>query len=445
VRRSVAVLFLVLTACVAHVPWPIWQTLTLPLRSDSVRFAVIGDSGTGGRLQYEVASRMADFHERFPFTFVIMLGDNMYGGEQPEDFERKFSRPYRALLAQSVDFYAALGNHDLPAERFFAPFHMSGRRYYTFMKGTAQFFALDSNYMDPQQLEWLARELEASQAPWKICFFHHPIYSSGRRHGSEMDLRALVEPLFVRYGVNVVFAGHEHMYERMKPQHGVHYFTSGSSAKLSRDLGKGRPTETELRAIGFDQDREFMLIEIAGDTLFFQAISRTGHTIDAGTITRAPPHVGAAATSRAAPSASPRAADGSRAQRLVGVRGFLLREVGERPIRLEHRCDPPCDLRVADDDADLASGVELDLAHALAADERAHAVADDRAHVQPSSGKLLHLEVAAALAHAPEDAHVDAGFRALLEEIDHRAVGDLRIVDQELPACLADERTQALA
>jgi 3',5'-cyclic AMP phosphodiesterase CpdA len=315
VRRIVPVGFLVLASCVASGPWPIWEKLTLPLRSDSVRFAVIGDSGTGGRLQQEVASRMAELHQRFPFTFVIMLGDNIYGGEEADDFERKFTRPYQALLAQGVEFYAVLGNHDLPPQRLFAPFHMGGRRYYTFMKGTAQFFALDSNYMDPQQLEWLAHELEASQAPWKICFFHHPLYSSGRRHGSEVDLRALVEPLFVRYGVNVVFSGHEHLYERMKPQHGVHYFTSGGAAKLSRgDLGRGRKTETALRAVGFDQDREFMLIEIAGDALSFQAISRTGRTIDSGTITRASPHA--------------RAPGASRAERLALARRPLLREVG---------------------------------------------------------------------------------------------------------------------
>jgi len=163
-----------------------------------VRFGVIGDSGTGGRLQYEVASRMGEFHGRFPFTFVIMLGDNMYGGEQPEDFERKFSRPYQALLAQGVEFYAALGNHDLPAERFFAPFHMGGRRYYTFMKGTAQFFALDSNYMTRSSSSGSRASSRRRRRRGRSASFHHPIYSSGSRHGSEMDLRALVEPLFVR-------------------------------------------------------------------------------------------------------------------------------------------------------------------------------------------------------------------------------------------------------
>jgi 3',5'-cyclic AMP phosphodiesterase CpdA len=81
--------------------------------------------------------------------------------------------------------------------------------------------------MDPEQLKWLEKELQNSGSAWKICYFHHPLYSSGAAHGSSTDLRALLEPLFVKYGVNVVFAGHEHFYERIKAQKGVYYFTSG--------------------------------------------------------------------------------------------------------------------------------------------------------------------------------------------------------------------------
>src|SRR6185369_16993958 len=99
-RRAGCALALALTvaSCTASGPWPIWQKLTLPLRSNSLRFAVMADSGTGARRQYEVASRMAEYHDRFPFTFVLMAGDNIYGPEEPEDFERKFTRPYHALL-----------------------------------------------------------------------------------------------------------------------------------------------------------------------------------------------------------------------------------------------------------------------------------------------------------------------------------------------------------
>jgi hypothetical protein len=136
--------------------------------------------------------------------------------------------------------------------------------------------------MDPNQIDWLGRELQNSRSRWKIAYFHHPLYSSGARHGSETDLRALVEPLFLKYGVNAVFAGHEHFYERIRPQKGIYHFTSGGSAKLRR----GNIRRGSLTAAGFDQDLSFMLVEIAGDDLHFQAISRTGATVDSGVARR---------------------------------------------------------------------------------------------------------------------------------------------------------------
>jgi len=129
-------------------------------------------------------------------------------------------------------------------------------------------------------VDWLRRELEGSGARWKIAYFHHPLYSSGGKHGSETDLRQILEPLFVEHGVGAVFAGHEHFYERIRPQKGITYFTSGGAAKLRA----GDIRKTDLTAAGFDRDRSFMLVEIAGDTLHFQAISRTGDTVDSGTV-----------------------------------------------------------------------------------------------------------------------------------------------------------------
>jgi hypothetical protein len=159
---------------------------------------------------------------------------------------------------------------------------MNGQKYYTYKKGNVRFFALDSNYMNPQQLAWLEKELQGSGSDWKICFFHHTLYSSGRFHGSANELRLLLEPLFVKYGVQVVFAGHEHVYERVKPQKGIYYFTEGASGSLR----KGNLKKTDLTAVGYDQDCTFMLVEIAGDELYFQTITRTGATVDSGVIRR---------------------------------------------------------------------------------------------------------------------------------------------------------------
>lgn len=246
-------------------------------------FAVIGDTGTGGSSQYKIGERLTQTRETFPFNVVLMMGDNMYGGESPRDFEKKFELPYAALLKGGAKFYAVLGNHDNPNQRFYKHFNMGGKRYYSFRPHDGiRFFALDSNYMDKDQVAWLEKEFAASGSEWKIPYFHHPLYSSGETHGSNTDLRKILEPLFVKYGVSLVLAGHEHFYERVKPQNGITYFTVGSSAKLRT----GDIQRTQLTAKGFDTDNAFMICEIKDDALLFQALSKTGQTIDSGTIHR---------------------------------------------------------------------------------------------------------------------------------------------------------------
>ena len=264
-----------------------------PLQNNSVRFAAIGDSGTGDAAQYQVGRQMALARQAFPFDFVIMLGDNIYGGSGPKDYERKFELPYKPLLDAGVKFYASLGNHDNPNERLYKLFNMNGANYYSFKKGNARFFVLDSDYMDAKQLEWLENELRgAGDKDWKICFFHHPLYSSGKTHGSSIELRSLLEPLFVKYGVNVVFSGHDHIYERIHPQKGIYYFTEGSSGQLRT----GDLATTGLTDKGFDADRAFMLVEINGDELHFETLSRTGSQIDAGTLSKLNVNAAAAIT-----------------------------------------------------------------------------------------------------------------------------------------------------
>jgi hypothetical protein len=260
---------------------------TPPQSQTSIRFAVLGDTGTGERAQYDVGTQLWTSHPVFPFEFIIMVGDNMYGAERPQDYARKFELPYKPIIDAKIPFYASLGNHDDPNQVYYKLFNMDGKRFYSFKKDKlgspgVRFFALDSNYMSRDQLEWLEKELQASGSDWKIPFFHHPLYSSGGRHGSEEDLRLQLEPMFLKYGVNVVFAGHEHFYERLKPQKGIYYFTAGGSAKLR----SGDIVKTGMTAVGFDSDNSYMLVEIAGDEMHFQTLSRAGRRVDAGTLTR---------------------------------------------------------------------------------------------------------------------------------------------------------------
>jgi 3',5'-cyclic AMP phosphodiesterase CpdA len=254
--------------------------LKLPNKKGTVKFAVIGDNGTGDKEQYEIGAEMAKWQTAFPYDFVIMLGDNLYGSQNPRDFVRKFEEPYKELLQRGVKFYAALGNHDNQENRFYKPWNMNGERFYTYKKENVRFFVLDTDYLDQPQRRWIERQLQESTDDWKIAYFHHPLYSSADAHGSQTDLQLILEPLFVKHGVNVVFQGHDHVYERIKPQKGIYYFVEGASGKLR----PGDLRKTGLTEVGNDREQSFMIVEVDDDELHFQAISRRGRTIDSGTL-----------------------------------------------------------------------------------------------------------------------------------------------------------------
>ena len=260
----------------------------LPNRADSLKFAVVGDNGTGKQPQLDVATQMARAHQSFSFDLVVMLGDNFYGPQSPADLENKFAKPYRPLLDAGVIFRAALGNHDDIATINYPPINMDGQRYYTYVRRQVRFIVLDTNVLDASQIAWARATLGKATEPWKIAYFHHPLYGNAGRHGSNVDLRVLLEPVLIEFGVQVVFSGHDHVYERLKPQRGIHYFVAGSGGQLRK--GDMQPSDTT--AAGFDQDQAFMLVEVVGDDLFFQTVSRTGATVDSGVIRRQPARIG---------------------------------------------------------------------------------------------------------------------------------------------------------
>ncbi len=252
---------------------------------------MIGDSGRWSDAQRETAAQLSAQRKKVPFDFVLMLGDNNYGDGSPESYRVRFEDPYRLLLDAGVTFYAALGNHDPDQQWHYPLFNMGGKRYYTFERRAGlpplvgervQFFAADTVNLDNAQVSWLDRELSRSTAEWKIVFFHHPIYTSGRYAWSSAVLRHSLEQVFVEHAVDVVFSGHEHLYERIKPQKGVMYFVAGASGSVREGDLHAAPHQ----ATGYDRDLSFMVIEIAGDALYFHTVNRRGETIDQGKIVK---------------------------------------------------------------------------------------------------------------------------------------------------------------
>lgn len=262
--------------------------IAMPNREGSLKFAVFGDSGNGTPEQYELGAQMAKTHGAFPFELVLMAGDNLIGSERPQDYAQKFELPYKVLLDAKVKFFAALGNHDDRNQRYYKQFNMEGQRYYSFKapKQNVRFFTLESTYPEPTQIAWLEKSLKESGDAWKVVVVHHPLYSSGGRHGSDVMLRKTLEPLFIQYNVSVVFAGHDHFYERIKPQMGIAHFVLGSGGRLSvGDIIARSP----LTARGFDTDQTFLVGEVFADQMHFNAISRTGQIVDSGMIVRRQP------------------------------------------------------------------------------------------------------------------------------------------------------------
>jgi hypothetical protein len=264
-----------------------------------LRYAVIGDWGIGDRSQYELAKKMFEIHQTTPIEFVLTVGDNIYPDGKSENFVKKFEKPFEGLLSANVPFYASLGNHDVEGGREaqikYPLFNMNGENYYQLCKGNGlvDAFMLDSTNFDEKQKSWLISSLKISSAKWKIACFHHPLYSSGKKHGSHDELKQVIEPIFRDYGVKVVFSGHDHFYERMNLQNGIQYFVTGAAGALRRG---GLNMNTSFRASSYDKDNHFMVIEMFENEVSFKALSRLGDTVDKGTIHKVIPVPAAAAT-----------------------------------------------------------------------------------------------------------------------------------------------------
>lgn len=285
-KNKLGFVFSILLASIFLTCWVQAQEEKQPLS-----FAVIGDSGDGSAEQAAIAKQMFAQRAKTPFDFVLMLGDNIYGGGKPKYFKPRFEEPYKDLLAANVKFYAALGNHDAASAADhikYDHFNMGGKRYYNFAKNKdlIEFFALDTNnenIVPAEQLQWLETALKDSKAKWKVAYMHHSLFSSGRMHPPYLKMREQLHPLFVKYKVNLVLAGHVHVYERIKPQDGVQYITEGSSGKIMRNNLDKR---SALTAYGNDQQQSFLIVHTTPETLTVEAIAMDGKTFDTVTLKR---------------------------------------------------------------------------------------------------------------------------------------------------------------
>ena len=283
--------------------------------SQTLEFAVIGDSGTGSDHQKAVASQMVAFHQNHPWQFILMLGDNIYDDGHPKDFDRKFKNIYKKL---KVPFHATLGNHDWrthcgqPQVKDDAFGYVGKQDEYEFHEGPqigdkqlARFICLNSmawkeslKDKDGGDLSRLKKDLDGwlSKSPgyhWNFVFFHHPIYSFAHRkslfryltfrwrhgHGSDMELRKIWEPRFKKGCIDIVLSGHDHFYQKIKKQKGIHYFVSGGAGKIRKGSIK-KHSNVEFGKVTY----HFMHFEVSEKEVRFAAVDKDGNIFHQGCI-----------------------------------------------------------------------------------------------------------------------------------------------------------------
>jgi uncharacterized protein (TIGR03382 family) len=291
-------------ACGTRTPAKRFRTAPVP-GTRRVHFAAVGDFGTGGSAERRVA---AAIQSRRPELFIA-LGDNAYESGTEAEIQNNLFRPLEEVLAE-VPFFPVAGNHEYVTDQaqpyldnLYLPTSPSGgERYYSFDWGHVHFVGLDSNCAVglasaerctlEAQKAWLEQDLAASQAAWKIVYFHHPPWSSGK-HGSQPLMRQEFGPIFERYGVDLVLTGHDHNYERSHPMKGdavapagtkgITYLVVGGGGANLRSLTSGQPAWSAVRN---DTTHAFLDVVVSGGTLSAQLLAPEGEVVDSFTLTK---------------------------------------------------------------------------------------------------------------------------------------------------------------
>lgn len=218
---------------------------------ESVRIWALGDFGDGSASQKAVMKSIEGFTQGNRPDAWIWLGDNAYSNGKEEEYQKNVFDVYQTAFMQNLPIYPSPGNHDYAGKHdpslppYFKIFNMpvagqaggvpsQSESYYSVNYGQVHLVALDtemrdvngSQFMDGKglQYDWLKADLAANKLPWVVVYFHKPPYSKGSHDSdTELDMKHLrenVNPLFEQYKVDLVIAGHSHVYERSYPMRG---------------------------------------------------------------------------------------------------------------------------------------------------------------------------------------------------------------------------------
>jgi hypothetical protein len=274
----------------------------------------MGDGGSGADAQMRIAAQMNAWRRTSPWEFALSMGDNVYENGETTYFDSRFLGVYDDLLANRVPIRATLGNHDvrnsdgremIAAEGFG---FLDRSDEYEFEAGPAladgarlaRFICLNSNRWidavaanDTATLGRLKGSLRerlrrSDKYRWNIAFFHHPIHSHVKKfffgvekgHGSSAELQQALEPE-LRETIDVVLTGHDHFFQHVKPQFGVHHILTGAAGKMRKGSDRGHPD------VAFGADAyHFVDMSLTENELYYQAIDDSGNLVHAATLGR---------------------------------------------------------------------------------------------------------------------------------------------------------------
>lgn len=262
---------------------------TAPDPDGEVTAIVVGDTGSGDEAQRQIAEVMAGIDA----DLLLHTGDVVYKRGGACHYESRYYDPYERMI-DSVPVFPVLGNHDVRTDNgepfldaFALPQESSGtERYYSFDYGPMHVTALDSElyYGDDSiateaQKAWLREDLASTDRPWKVVVIHRPPYSSSPYHGGDQQILEDLVSIFEEGGVDVVFAGHEHAYERLVPINGITYFVTGGGGGDLRGAGQSALTAMSLL------DYHTLRVQVSPDRMLIEAIGIDGQVFDRVQIT----------------------------------------------------------------------------------------------------------------------------------------------------------------
>lgn len=244
-------------------------------------FANYGDNKSGPSNHKQVANLILS---KKP-NLVMHNGDLVNRGGIDKQWNRLFFDPASDMM-HSIPLFPVLGNHEDHADNYYNFFSLPrNEQWYSFDFGNTHFVVLDSDedfLKQGNQIDWLINDLENNTADWTFAFFHHPPFTSGGNHyrRDRIYRKNLLHPIFEEYGVDVVFNGHDHHYERIKPivsrggTRPVTYIICGNGGTPMRYSRKLDWTAYVERVFGF------VLVSIDGQRMRLQAVNIHDEIID---------------------------------------------------------------------------------------------------------------------------------------------------------------------